>query len=334
MTTIYDVSELAGVSLATVSRVMNKNANVSDKTRQKVVNAMEQLGYRPSAIAKGLASNRSSSVGVLISELHGPFYGSMMSAVEAELRKFDIHAIIAAGHSNAEKEAESIEFLLTRRCDALILWVESVPDRYLVELAKRDTPIVVLGRKIAKITKNCVSLNNEEGGYLAARYLLEQGHRKIAYISGPLWKGDTQDRLSGHKRALAEYGVKFNTKLHCEGDYREEGGFRGMTELLGLRNTFSAVVCGNDEMAAGAMTSARDAGLSIPEDLSVVGFDNLVYARYLYPKLSTINYPVREMAQMAARWVLKHVYKNQRLVATNIFEPELVARDSVQQFRR
>ena len=334
MATIYDVSELAGVSLATVSRVMNKNANVSDKTRQKVLSAMEKLGYRPSAIAKGLASNRSSSVGGLISELHGPFYGLMMSAIEAELRKHDIHAIIAAGHSDAEKEAESIEFLLSRRCDALILWVESVADRYLADLAKRGTPIVVMGRKIPGIAKNCVNLNNEHGGYLAARYLLEQGHRKIAYISGPLWKCDTKDRLSGHRRALADYSVTFNEKLLYEADYREEGGALGMAHLLGLRNRFSAVICGNDEMAAGAMTSARDAGLAIPDDLSIVGFDNLVYARYLYPKLSTINYPVRDMAQMAARWVLKHVYGNQQLSTTNTFEPELVARDSVRQVGR
>lgn len=334
MATIYDVSELAGVSLATVSRVMNKNANVSDKTRQKVLSAMEQLGYRPSAIAKGLASSRSSSVGVLISELHGPFYGLMMSAIETELREFDIHAIIAAGHSDAGKEAESIEFLLSRRCDALILWVESVSDRYLVDLAKRGTPIVVIGRKVAGIARNCVSLNNEEGGYLAARYLLEQGHRKMAYIAGPLWKHDVKERLSGHKRALAEYKVNFNEKLLYEGDYREEGGFRGMSHLLGLRNTFSAVICANDEMAAGAMTSARDAGLSIPEDLSIVGFDNLVYARYLYPKLTTVNYPVREMAQMAAHWVLKHVYGNRRFTTTNTFAPALVARDSVKKVHR
>lgn len=334
MVTIYDVSDLAGVSLATVSRVMNKNTKVSDKTKQKVLEAMDKLGYRPNAIAKGLASKRSSSVGVLISELHGPFYGMMMSAIETELRRFDIHAIIAAGHSDAAKEEDAIDFLLSRRCDALILYVESVSDEYLIELSQRTTPIVVLGRNIKKIQKNCINLDNELGGYLACQYMLELGHKKIAYISGPLWKKDSQERFAGHKRALAEKNIQFSDKLLYEGDFQESGGVNGMTHLLSARSSFTGVVCANDEMAAGAMTVARDQGLSIPEDLSVVGFDNVAYARYVYPKLSTVNYPVREMAQMAARWVLKNVYKNQNLELANVFEPEMVVRDSVKKLRK
>ncbi|BFM12293.1 substrate-binding domain-containing protein [Simiduia litorea] len=334
MATIYDVSELAGVSLATVSRVMNKNAQVSEKTKQKVLAAMESLGYRPSAIAKGLASKHTSSVGVLISELHGPFYGMMMSEVETELRNHDVHAIIAAGHSDAAKEEDAIEFLLSRRCDALILYVESVTDDYLIKLAKKGTPLVIIGRNIPKLAKNCISLNNELGGYLASKHVLDNGHRKIAYISGPLWKDDAQERLAGHKRALAEYNVKFNEKLLFEGSYQEEGGVEGLTHLLAQRSNFTALLCANDEMAAGAMTAARDLGLAIPQDLSVVGFDNVAYSRYVYPKLCTINYPIREMANMAAHWVLKYVYKNNAFDIQNIFEPELVTRDSVSRYKR
>lgn len=329
MVTIYDVSELAGVSLATVSRVMNNNARVSDKTKQKVLSAMEQLGYRPSAIAKGLASNRSNSVGVLISELHGPFYGMMMSAIETELRKYDIHSIFAAGHSDAAKEEDAVNFLLSRRCDALILYVESVSDAYLTELNQRGTPIVVLGRNIKKLKDQCINLDNEQGGYLAAKYLLEAGHRKIAYISGPLWKHDTQERLTGHKRALAEYKVKFSEKLFYEGDFQEEGGVNGLNHLLAGRSHFTAVACGNDEMAAGAMAAAREAGLALPDQLSIVGFDNVAYSRFVHPKLCTVNYPVRDMAEMATHWVLRHVYDNPRFTIENTFTPEMVVRQSV-----
>jgi LacI family transcriptional regulator len=329
MVTIYDVSELAGVSLATVSRVMNNNARVSDKTKQKVLQAMAQLGYRPSAIAKGLASNRSNSVGVLISELHGPFYGMMMSAIETELRKYDIHSIFAAGHSDADKEEDAVNFLLSRRCDALILYVEAVSDDYLVELNKRGTPIVVLGRDIKKLQSQCINLDNELGGYLAAKYLLNAGHRKIAYISGPLWKNDTQDRLTGHKRALAEHKLKFNDKLLYEGDYQEEGGVNGLNHLLAGRSGFTAVACANDEMAAGAMAAAREAGLTLPKDLSIIGFDNVAYSRFVYPKLCTVNYPVREMAEMATHWVLRHVYDHTRFEIANTFQPVMVERQSV-----
>lgn len=329
MATIYDVSELAGVSLATVSRVMNNNARVSDKTKQKVTAAMEALDYRPSAIAKGLASNKSGSVGVLISELHGPFYGMMMSAIETELRNADVHAIIAAGHSEAAEEKEAIEFLLSRKCDALVLWVESVSDKYLLELSKRSTPVFILGRKINGLAKNCITLDNHMGGYLAASHLVKMGHKKVAYISGPLWKKEAQDRLGGFKAALQEHKVKLNENLIYEGDYQESGGQEGMQYLLKQRAKFSAVFCANDEMAAGAMSAARDLGLSLPKDLSIMGFDNVKYAEYVYPKLSTINYPVGQMASMAAKWVLKTVYNNKNLEVENHFEPSLVERESV-----
>lgn len=329
MATIYQVSELAGVSLATVSRVMNNNAVVSEKTKKKVKDAMQQLGYRPNSIAQSLASSRSNSVGVLISELHGPFYGSMMSGIEAALRTANIHTIIAAGHSNEAKEIDSIEFLISRRCEALILYVESVSDDYLVDLAKGNTPIVVIGRHIPRIAKNCISLDNEIGGYLAAKYLLQQGHKQIAFISGPLWKSDAQDRLNGHKRALAEHKLKFAEELVYEGDFREDGGATGLQQLLDGGEAFTAVACSNDEMAAGAMAYARDQGLRIPEDLSFVGFDDVAYARYVFPKLSTVHYPVGEMGQMAAHWVLKNVYDNKELALKNRFKPDFVVRDSV-----
>lgn len=329
MATIYDVSELAGVSLATVSRVMNNNARVSDKTKQKVTAAMEALDYRPSAIAKGLASNKSGSVGVLISELHGPFYGMMMSAIETELRNADVHAIIAAGHSDAAEEKEAIEFLLSRKCDALVLWVESVSDKYLLELSKRSTPVFILGRKINGLAKNCITLDNHMGGYLAASHLAKMGHKKVAYISGPLWKKEAQDRLGGFKAALAEHKIKLNENLIYEGDYQEAGGQAGLQHLLKQRAKFSAVFCANDEMAAGAMSAARDLGLSLPQDLSIMGFDNVKYAEYVYPKLSTINYPVGQMASMAAKWVLKTVYNNKNIEVLNHFEPTLVERESV-----
>lgn len=329
MATIYDVSDLAGVSLATVSRVMNNNAKVSEKTRKKVDDAMKQLRYRPNSIAKSLASNRTNSVGILVSELHGPFYGVLMSTIEKELRKSDIHSIIAAGHSDLEEEKEAIEFLLSRKCDALILFVESVSDKYLVELSKAGTPIVILGRTISGIKSRCISANNDQGGYSAAQLALNNGHKKIAYISGPLWKKDSQQRLAGHKRALAEHGVAFNEKLLFEGDFREGSGTKGMAHLLKLRSKFTALICGNDEMAAGAMVVATDNGLSMPGDISIMGFDNSSFCRYLTPKLSTVNYPVSEMAEMAARWVLKNVYQNQQFSIDNLLRAEVVERDSV-----
>lgn len=328
MATIYQVSELAGVSLATVSRVMNNNARVSDVTRKKVLAAMEQLGYRPNSIAQSLASNRSNSVGILVSELHGPFYGEMLSGIENECRAAGKHVIIAAGHSEEASEKDGIEFLISRSCDALILHVEAVSDDYLIKLASGTMPIVLINRFIPRLANNCISLNNELGGYLATRQLLQQGHRQLAYMAGPMWKSDAKDRYQGHLRAMAEHGLSFNPALLAEGDFQDSSGSACMQQLLEKNIPFTALVCANDEMAAGAMEVARTHGLNVPQDLSIVGFDNLILARYIYPKLTTIDYPIGEMGRMAARWVLKNIYQQQALQLKNVFEPLLVCRDS------
>lgn len=232
MATIYDVSFLAGVSLATVSRVVNNTGKVSEKTRQKVHDAMAQLDYRPNTIAQSLASNRSNSVGVLVSQLDGPFYGPMMREVESALRAANKHVIIAAGHSDAAQEKEAVEFLLSRGCDALIVDAEILSNEYLQELCSGKTPVVLINRHVDGIEERCVHLNNLQGGLLASRHVLAHGHSRIAYISGPLFKLDARERLEGHKQALAEKGLEFDDALFFEGDFREEGGFEGMAALL------------------------------------------------------------------------------------------------------
>ncbi|MCF7501606.1 LacI family DNA-binding transcriptional regulator [Pseudoalteromonas sp. L1] len=329
MATIYEVSKLAGVSLATVSRVMNNNANVSDATRKKVTAAMSELGYRPNSIAQSLASNCSNSVGLLVSELQGPFYGPMMSGIENIFRNQGKHVIIAAGHSDEEREKQGIEFLISRNCDGLILHVEAVSDDYLIKLSKGRVPFVLINRFIPELSDRCIILNNIKGGYLAAKHVLEQGHKNIAYISGPLWKKDAQDRLAGHKQALAEFNLSFNEQLLYQGDFMETSGFDGLKTIYQQGLSFSAVICANDEMATGAITSARELGLALPEQLSVMGYDNVFFTRHIYPPLSTINYPINEMGKMAANWVLNHVYQKQTEPLQTMFEPSLVARQSI-----
>jgi LacI family transcriptional regulator len=329
MANIYEVAELAGVSLATVSRVINPGAKVSDKTRQKVLSAMEELGYQPNSIAQSLATRSSNSVGVLVSELSGPFYGAMLSAIEETLRAAGKFVLVAAGHSKEELEREGIRFLVSRNCDALIVHVEALPDKFLVDHNAKSTPLVVVNRRVRGLADRCFSLNNELGGYLAAESLLKLKHRRIAYISGPLDWVDARQRLDGHKRALAEAGVTFDSRLLYEGDYHESGGADALNRLFQKGVAFTAVICANDEMAAGAMAAAHDRGLRLPEELSIIGFDDAPISRYVYPKLSTVHYPIADMSRMAARWVLKNVYQQGDLDVQRAFEPSFVARDSV-----
>jgi LacI family transcriptional regulator len=329
MATIYEVSKLAGVSLATVSRVINKNSRVSDKTRQKVEQAMKELGYRPNSIAQSLASNSTNSVGILVSELHGSFFGEMMAGIEAELRAAGKHVIITTGHSEEEKEKDGIEFLISRNCDAIILHVEAVTDDYLINLSKGKIPVYLMSRLVDGLKQSCISLDNELGGYLATQAVIEQGHKDIAYIAGPKLKADSTDRFAGHMRALSEYNIAVNEELYFEGDFRETGGSDGLKQFLDNKQIFTALVCGNDEMASGAITYAREQGLSLPKDLSIIGFDNINFARHTYPKLTTIENPVNLMGHMAAKLVLKNVYGRKAIPITHSFKPTLVTRDSL-----
>jgi LacI family transcriptional regulator len=308
---------------------MNESAKVSEKTRKKVLAAMKQLDYRPNTIAQSLASNRSNCVGVLVSELHGPIFGTMLSSIEEEMSRAGKHTIFTAGHSDADREREGIEFLTGRNCDALILHVEALHNEYFIERRNRLLPFVLLNRFATGLEENCISLNNELGGYQATRLLLDMGHRQIAYISGPLAWSDAQVRLIGHKRALTESRIEFEDDLLIEGDYHESGGVQGMQRLLELGKPITAVVCANDEMAAGAMEVIRSSGRSIPGDISVVGFDNVRWSKFLYPKLTTVDYPVSKMSRMAARWVLKNVYRDPKVDIQHVFHPRLISRDSV-----
>ncbi|HEA19010.1 MAG: LacI family DNA-binding transcriptional regulator [Pseudoalteromonas prydzensis] len=328
MATIYQVSELAGVSLSTVSRVLNNNDYVSKKTKKKVMEAMQQLGYQPSSIARSLASSRTSSVGILVSELDGPFFGQMMSAIEEQLRAAGKHVIITPGHSDESKEKSGFEFLISRNCDAIIAHVEAVSNEYLIELSKGKTPIYLMSRYVEEIKDNCISLDNVMGGYLATKTMITRGHKNIAYIAGPQFKIDASDRLKGHKQALSEFAIEFNENLFYIGDFKETGGNDGLKYFIENKVPFTALVCANDEMASGAMKYAREHGFNLPSDLAIMGYDNVIFTNYLYPTLTTINNPVPEMGKMAANLVLKDIYKHSGITINHIFQPNLILRDS------
>ena len=327
MPTIYQVAERAGVSLSTVSRVLNGKASVNKVLKERVEKAVKELNYRPNSVARSLANNRTDSVGVLVPELNAPFFGDLMQAVESTLRAADKHVIISVGRNCLETEKDAVEFLISRNCDALIMHAEALSDEYLLELNQSKLPVALVNRQVEGLPDACTSLDNEKGGYLATRHLLELGHKDIAYISGPTDKCDASLRLEGHKRALSEAGLPTNPQLIFNGDYSEEDGKIGLLELMARDMPFTALVCANDWMASGAISCARDLGMSLPHDLSVVGFDDVVFAHHVFPRLTTVSNPIAEMAEMSAKYILNKVYGQ----ANNVqlyFEPSLVVRES------
>ena len=329
--TIYEVAERAGVSLSTVSRVLNGKSSVNKALKERVDQAVKELNYRPNSVARSLANSRTDSVGVLVPELNVPFFGDLMQAVESTLRAQDKHVIITVGRNCLETEKDAVDFLISRNCDALIMHAEALPDDYLLDLNQNKLPIALVNRKVDGLPNACITLDNEKGGYLATRHLLELGHKNIAYISGPAYKADACLRLKGHERALIEAGLSVNPQLVFNGNYSEEDGKIGLLELMARDLPFSALVCANDWMASGAISCARDLGMSLPQDLSIVGFDDVVFAHHVFPRLTTISNPVAGMAEMSAKYILNKVYGQDHNVQ-HCFEPSLVVRESTINF--
>lgn len=332
MATIYEVAEQAGVSLSTVSRVLNGRKTVNPKMREKVEAAMRELNYRPSSVARSLATNRSDSIGVLVSELDTPFFGEMMQAIEATLREANKHVIITVGHNDQQQEVDAVEFLISRNCDALIMHSEGMTDEQLLAVNRDKLPIAVINRDVQGLENGCFCLDNEQGGYIATQHLIKKGHNKIAYISGPSRKTDAMERLAGHKRALADASIAIDETLIFEGNYKEEDGKQGLLALRAIHPDITALVCANDWMASGAMSCARDLGLQLPDDLSIVGFDDVVFAHHVYPKLTTVSNPVYKMGEMAAKSILSRVY-DQKHTLRLMYDAELIERDSVADLR-
>lgn len=327
MATIKEVSRLAGVSNATVSRVLNGTVPVSPEVTQRVLDAVQKLGYRPNAFARGLVTNRSGGLGVAVNDVASPYFGLIIRGVEAEAEAAGMHLLISSGHAEAQLERAALEFLADRRSDALVAHLEGLTDEELIPFLQNDPPLVVVGRKVPGHETRSVYLDNEAGGYLATRHLLEHGHRHIGHITGPNRFPDSGARKRGFERAMQDSGLTPDPRFVIEADFEEEGGYNAMRELLKRAPLMTAVFAGNDQMAAGAFIALREAGLSIPSDISIVGYDDVSIGRYLYPTLTTIRQPLEEMGRAAVRVVLALLSGEEGV--SNRFDPELVVRQSV-----
>ncbi|MCG6201099.1 LacI family DNA-binding transcriptional regulator [Psychromonas antarctica] len=328
MITIKEVSELAQVSQATVSRALNGHPTVKEANKIKVFAAIEKLGYKPNSFAQALASSRSNSIGMLVGSLEGPFYGPLMHNAEDIVRKKNMHLIVTSGQESKEKEKDSIRFLQSKQVDGLIIHSDMLSDNELIQIAKETTATVILNRYIPELSKQCICIDNELGGYLATKHLLESGHHKVACITGQLSKIDSRDRLQGYRNALTEYGVKYDASLIVEGRFDHHGNHEKVRRLLDRSNHITAIFCQNDNIALAVYDVCSERGLIIGEDISLIGFDNDTYSQHIRPKLTTVNFPVIEMGIEAANCVLSLVSKKTYSVQ-NKLAPELVIRDSV-----
>jgi LacI family transcriptional regulator len=305
---ILEVAKLAGVSPSTVSRVTNNKAIVKEATRIKVEAAMQKLGYTPNSAAQSLSSKRTNTIGMVVAMLDGPFYGPMISGVESALRNKGKHLLIASGSGSAEGEEEAVEFLLNRQVDGLILLTDWLDKRYLKELEKR-VPFYMINQHHDTLSHRVMWLDDVEGAYSATKYLISKGHTKIACISGQEFKTDANDRVLGYKKALKEANIPVIDDLIVRTSFEVSGGLNGMDQLKENNVDFTAVFAGNDESAIGILTWANEHNISVPDQLSVIGFDDILISQHVTPPLTTMRAPNFEMAKTCADMAFNEIYR-------------------------
>lgn len=329
--TLAMVAEVAGVSPSTVSRVLTGHAKVSDGKRAAVEAAIARLNYQPNVLARSLAQGRTLSIGVLTQDINSPFYGEALRGIEDALMGTGIVPLFVSGHWNVQDEVERMTHLLGRRVDGVIVLTGRLTDEQIREYAQR-LPIVVTGRHVKGANIACMRVDDFKGAYRAVHHLLELGHRRIAHIAGPQDYADSVERLKGYRKALEEADVPFDQKLVVYADFHEPSGVLAINQLLDARQSFSAVFASNDQTAYGARLALYQRNIRVPEDVSLIGFDDLPGSRYQIPPLSTIHQPVYELGRAAARVLLKLIEGGRSKVS--LPEPELVVRESTQRLRQ
>jgi LacI family transcriptional regulator len=323
--TLLDVAEEAGVSPSTVSRILTGRARVTDDKRRAVERAIHKLDYRPNLTARSFKTGSSMTVGVLLQNVESPFFGRTMMGIEAGLSGSGYVSLIMSGHWDAKEEAESIRVLMARRIDGLVILTGHLDDAQITEFA-RHQPIVVTGRKLDAPNVRACAFDQELGGYMATRHLLNLGHRRIAHIAGLADHSDATERLAGYKRAIEEAGVSFDSALVAQGDFCESGGLMAMNRLLDSGETFTAVFAANDQTALGARMALHRRGIRVPDDLSLVSIDDLPASAYLTPPMTTVRQPIFEMGVFAAQNLLNML--GHRVEVIELPPLELIVRET------
>jgi DNA-binding LacI/PurR family transcriptional regulator len=303
--TIKDVARESGVNISTVSRALNNGYGVNDQTREHVIAVAARLKYRPNRIARGLVTGRSHSLGLIISDIRNPFFAEVARGAEDAARTGNCDLVLCNSDLDADKQMQYVQSLLEKRIDGIMMNSVSMLSReQQAQLAASGVPIVLLNRSASNETFSTVCADNELGGALAARYLFGLGHRKIAHLTGPRQHGNLSDRTRGFVRALqsVEHPVQ-PVVLH--GKFNFDGGTELTRKLLDAHPDVTAIFAANDVMALGVVQAVIQRGLRIPEDLSLIGFDNIEFSGVVHPPLTTVHQPKYEMGYAAVEVLLR-----------------------------
>jgi LacI family transcriptional regulator len=326
--TLSEIAQIAGVSISTVSRALtNNNHPLKAETRQRIVNLATEMGYKPNLVARSLQSNRTHTVGVIVDRMTSPFAAATVQGIQDGLRQAGYSISIINSNRDQELVVEAVQTFYSRRVDGIIIlnsWLHTFNDPL---LSLQDRPFVFVNRLFSDAIHNCVAPGDRCGAQLAVKHLVDLGHRRIAYINGIENWLEAQNRLAGYRDILTEQGLAVDEALIRPGNWGVDSGYRAAQELLRLKNRPTAIFAANDLMALGAIYALQEAGLSVPDDVALVGYDDRDFAAWIKPALTTIRMPSYEMGQAAARLLLEQFAGETSEDATQI-PGDLIVRQS------
>jgi LacI family transcriptional regulator len=328
MTTIREVAQRAGVSYATVSHVINKTRFVSDETRSRVLSAMSELNYRPNTLARSLRIGETKTIGLILPDSANPFFAEIARSIEDRAFRLGYSVILCNTERDTNRETLYVDVLSKRQVDGIIFVATGDQADSLNFLINQDMPVVLIDRDLANIEVDAVLTDNQRGGYLATRHLIQRGHRRIACIAGPSHITPSAERVTGYLQALAEAGIPYDEALVVDGDYHPASGQQVTAALLAMDFPPTAIFALNDLMAIGALRAATEAGLRVPEDLAVIGYDDIEFACFTNPPLSTIAQPKDEVGSQATEILVKRISEKDGEKHRLVLPPRLIIRGS------
>lgn len=304
--TIKDIAKATGLGLATISSYLN-GGSVREKNRIIIEQAIEELHFEVNEVARGLKTNRTKVIGIIIPELNNIFCAEIITEVEDVLRNHGYATMICDCRTDEKREAEAAEFLYHRRVDGLLIMPSGNKGAYLQKYVKAGKPVVMIDRKMKEAAGDCVLVDNEGAAKTAVQHLIKAGHCKIGMIAGPEDVYTAEERLRGYKLALSEAGIPQNQELIERGNYTIRGGSKAMQQLVQRNPSMTAVFVSNYEMTMGAIIEANELGIRIPDNISIIGFDNIEFAKASIPRLSIVTQPTQEIGNRAASMMLKRL---------------------------
>lgn len=302
MTTIKDVAKLAGVSISTVSYTLNNSPRISASTKKRVEEAAKALNYKKNGFASDLKRSKTNTIALLLSDLSGPYYSELIQGVQdiTTSNGYDLIACSSIGGA----QSTAVKFLSEKRVDGAVILAHNISDETMLESAK-SVPIVLLDRILDEEHIYLVEVDNIEGGYHATEYLIDRGHSQIAFVSGPADSHDSSFRYQGYRNALEDHHIDYQSKWYITSNFTKEGGYRATKLLIAQQGLPQAIFYANDEMAIGGMEAFRETNLRVPEDISIIGYDDIQLADYTSPPLTTIRQPKYEAGSLAAHLIFQ-----------------------------